>query len=101
MSAPAIPEWMADAVLGLLATAYERGRVDALAAAAELAPAAAPEPDRAVHTRQEAAEVLRTSKTTIDRLLRTGELAYFPVRGRRMIRDLDLQAYMARTGRTS
>lgn len=87
--AAALPTWLVDAVMGLVRTAYEAGRAEALADRPE--PTVAPD----VHTRAEAAAILRISKTTLDNLIESEALPSFKAGRRRLIPDADLRAYMA------
>lgn len=77
-AAAPLPPWLIDAVVGLVASAYQAGRADATAAAE---PAAAEPPDSL--TLNEAAERLRISMTTLNRLVQSGELDTFPIGRRR------------------
>jgi len=75
-SAP-LPRWLVDAVMGLVASAYEAGRADA-------APAPVVE-QRNLLTRREAAKELHCSLTTLDRLIGENALRSAMVRGRRYV----------------
>lgn len=83
-----LPKWLVDAVLGLVATAYEAGKAEALVVEPE------PIPKRDVHTRAEVAAILRTSRTTVDKLIREETLPSFTVASRRLVSDEDLRAYI-------
>jgi len=91
---PTPPRWLVDAVLGLVASAYEAGRADASASATPPSPAT---PDS--YTLKEAATSLRVSMTTLNRLVTTEELPSFYVGARRFVRPADLEEFRARAKR--
>lgn len=88
---PALPQWLVDAVMGLVKTAFEAGKAEGLA----VEPSAAPVRD--VHTRAEAADILRVSRTTVDKLIKSGALESFMVGDRRLVSDVALRAYIEAT----
>jgi excisionase family DNA binding protein len=86
-----IPQWLYDAVLGLVTTAYETGRADATAAAEPVAEAPAD-----TLTRQEAAQLMRISVTTLNGLIGSGEIPSFKIGALRFIRRAAVLAYIER-----
>jgi len=84
-----LPPWLLEAVVGLVAVAYEAGRGDAT-------PPAAPVDTL---TLNEAAASLRVGMTTLNRLVTTGVLPSFRVGARRFVRVADLDEYRARAAR--
>lgn len=87
-----IPQWLLDAVVGLVASAYEAGQRDA----AEKRPA----PLSAVSTatmlsRAEAAEELHVSVAMVDKLMRSGRLAKSKIGARSLITRESLETYRA------
>lgn len=80
-----IPQWLMDAVIGLVASAYEAGRADATVAA--------PAEPKADLTLPEVAEELRIGMTTLTRLIKQGEIPSFRVGARRFVRRTDLDVY--------
>lgn len=88
-----LPAWLTDAVHGLVASAYQAGRADALAeAAAPTSSKPAPGGEEYL-TRQEAAARLRISLATLDLRISRGELASHKLGARRLIRAADLLAH--------
>jgi excisionase family DNA binding protein len=88
-----LPQYLLDAVIGLVAAAYERGRADA---AATLQPA--PEPLEETLTRQEAAKALRIGVTKLDLLVASGALRSKKIGTLRRFRRADIDEYLAKDG---
>lgn len=85
-----LPQWLVDAVMGLVGAAYEAGRADVLGSAERDEPEVG-----GSLTRTEAAAVLRISKTSVDNLIRSGALASYTAGTRRLIPRSAVDAYMA------
>lgn len=86
-----LPQWLVDAVMGLVASAYQAGLAQGQAALA--APVAAV-PAEDTLTRAEAARFLRMGLTKFDLLVRSGEVPTFKIGGSRYSRRADLQAWL-------
>lgn len=89
----ALPQWLEDAVKGLVTAAYEAGR--AARPVVEAAPVAA-EPE--FLDRREAARFLRCGLTKLDLLVREGKVPSVLHGGSRRFRRTDLLAYLAQLG---
>lgn len=87
---PAIPQWLMDAVVGLVTSAYEAGRAEAAVPVEQ-------KPDN--YTLAEAAQLLRVSMNTINALVNGDEprLASFTVGRRRFVTAEALETYRKRT----
>lgn len=84
----AIPDWLVDAVIGLVASAYQAGRAEA-AAAAQAAP-----PPQDVLDVAEACALLRCRKTKLAQLVKDGAVPSFTVGARRLFRRAHLLDYL-------
>ena len=88
-SGAVLPPWLTDAVVGLIASAYEAGRT-----AATAAPATPSEPQMYL-TLDEAARQLRIGMTKLNELVTTGQLTSFNVGRRRFVYLRDIEAFRA------
>lgn len=90
-----LPQWLVDAVMGLVASAYQAGRADRGAEVEQAAPVV----EQDVLDRLEASALLRCSRTKLDGLVRDGLVPSFMIGKRRLFRRADLDAWLA--GRSS
>jgi excisionase family DNA binding protein len=83
-----LPQWLVDAVVGLVASAYSAGR----AAQPVVVETIEAQPD--VMDRLEAAAFLRCGRSKLDRMVRAGTVKSLMIGGRRMFRRSDLEAWV-------
>lgn len=83
-----VPQWLVDAMVGLLASAYSAGR----AAQPVVVETIEAQPD--VLDRLEAADFLRCGRTKIDRMVKANTIPSFMIGGRRMFRRADLELWI-------
>lgn len=62
-------------------------------------PAGTTDPKFVLHRMEEAAKLLRISKRTIDAMALSGEIGSVKIRGRRFIRQADIEAYLMEAAR--